>query len=104
MQLSIRISVFLVLPAILVPACALAESILGQLPTSPERIVSTVPSNGDVNPYGVAFVPVGFPSGGPLEPGNILVSNFNNNQNEQGTGSTIVAIDGNNVSLFFQGK
>jgi DNA-binding beta-propeller fold protein YncE len=104
MHLSIRISVFLVLPAILVPACALAESILGQLPTSPERIVSTVPSNGDVNPYGVAFVPVGFPSGGPLEPGNILVSNFNNNQNEQGTGSTIVAIDGNNVSLFFQGK
>ena len=32
-------------------------SILGQLPTSPERIVSTVPANGDLNPYGVAFVP-----------------------------------------------
>jgi hypothetical protein len=35
-------------------------SILGQLPTSSERIVSTVPSNGDENPYGVAFVPKAF--------------------------------------------
>jgi hypothetical protein len=25
---------------------------------------STVPANGDLNPYGVAFVPTGFPSGG----------------------------------------
>src|SRR5262245_48357287 len=26
--------------------------------------VSTVPSNGDLNPYGLAFVPPDFPSGG----------------------------------------
>ena len=26
------------------------------------RAVSTVPANGDVNPYGVAFVPPGFPT------------------------------------------
>ena len=40
--------------------------------------VSTVPANGDVNPYGVAFVPLGFPAGGTINPGDILVSNFNN--------------------------
>ena len=39
--------------------------------------VSTVASSGDQNPYGVAFVPHGFPSGGPLRPDDILVSNFN---------------------------
>jgi hypothetical protein len=55
------------------------------------RSFSTVPSNGDVNPYGVAFVPQGFQSGtGPLRPGQILVSNFNNKMNLQGTGTTIV--------------
>ena len=31
-----------------------------------QMIVSPVPPNGDVNPYGVAFVPQGFPNGGPL--------------------------------------
>jgi hypothetical protein len=55
-------------------------------------VASTVPSNGDVNPYGVAIVPKGFPSGGVLTTGNILVSNFNNSANLQGTGSTIVQI------------
>jgi hypothetical protein len=43
-----------------------------------------------VNPYGVAFVPPGFPSGGRLEPGDVIVSNFNNSSNLQGTGTTIV--------------
>ena len=33
---------------------------VGFLP-SPIQTVSTIPSNGDVNPYGVAFVPSGFP-------------------------------------------
>src|SRR5208337_4661664 len=60
---------------------------LHQLPT-----VSTVPANGDVNPYGVAFVPNGFPSGGTLNPGDILVANFNNSGNIQGTGTTITRI------------
>lgn len=53
---------------------------------------STVPANGDVNPYGVAFVPAGFPGGGALEPGDVLVSNFNNSANAQGTGTTIVQL------------
>jgi hypothetical protein len=70
---------------------------------SPQN-VSTVPPNGDQNPYGVAFVPHDFPNntGGPLKPGDILVSNFNNSANQQGTGTTIVRIaaDGSQ-SLFF---
>lgn len=65
---------------------------------------STVPANGDVNPYGVAFVPHGFPAGGPLNPGDIIVSNFNNSANIQGTGTTIVAISpSGQTSLFFPG-
>jgi len=52
-------------------------------------LASTVPANGDVNPYGVAVVPVGT---GHLGRGNILVSNFNNKANVQGTGTTIVEI------------
>jgi hypothetical protein len=63
-----------------------------------------VPPNGDVNPYGVAFVPSGFP-GKTLNPGDILVSNFNNAANLQGTGTTIVRIQPNGQrSLFFQGN
>jgi len=83
-----------------------AGSILAQLPTSPERIVSTVaPTNGDVNPYGVAVVPKGFPAGGMLAPGNILVSNFNNSTGGQGTGTTIVNIaPGAQATVFFQGQ
>lgn len=52
---------------------------------------STVPSNGDENPYGVAFVPEGFPGGGQIKTGDVLVANFNNNANIQGTGTTIVS-------------
>jgi hypothetical protein len=60
-------------------------------PFLPETVVSsTVPENGDVNPYGVAIVPAGFPSGGPIAPGDVLVSNFNNSDNLQGTGTTII--------------
>jgi hypothetical protein len=67
--------------------------------------ISTVPSNGDVNPYGVAFVDDDFPVGsGPLQQGDILVSNFNNSSNLQGTGTTIVHISKAGAqALFFQG-
>ncbi len=53
---------------------------------------STIPPNGDVNPYGVAFVPQGFPGGGALATGDVLVSNFNNSANLQGAGTTIVQL------------
>lgn len=82
-----------------------AGPVLSSLPSAPTFSVSTVPANGDVNPYGVAFVPSGFPSGGPLVPGDVLVSNFNNSANLQGTGTTIVRIDANgHQTLFFQGR
>ncbi len=51
------------------------------------KVASTVPRNGDVNPYGVVVVRR---SQGRLHQGDILVSNFNNSKNLQGTGSTIV--------------
>jgi hypothetical protein len=72
---------------------------------SPVRSVSTVPSNGDVNPYGVAFIKSNFLTGsGPLQHGDILVSNFNNKNNLQGTGTTIVRIPASGApTLFFQG-
>ena len=54
-----------------------------------KTIASTVPHNGDVNPYGVAVVRH---SEGSLVRGNVLVSNFNNSKNLQGTGTTIVQI------------
>jgi hypothetical protein len=52
-------------------------------------VASTVPANGDVNPYGLALVPE---SVGKLEKGNLLVSNFNDKANDQGTGTTIVQV------------
>ena len=62
-------------------------------PFLPDIIISsTVPPKGDLNPYGVASVPAGFPSGGKIMPGDVLVSNFNNKTNAQGTGTTIVKL------------
>ena len=78
-------------------------SFINMLTPTPQFTVSTVPTNGDVNPYGVAFVPLGFPKGGPLKPGDVLVSNFNSSANLQGTGTTIVATrPGQSQSLFYQ--
>ena len=59
---------------------------------------TTVPGNGDVNPYGMAQVKH---SVGNLRSGHTLISNFNNSSNLQGTGTTIVemAPDGS-LSLF----
>lgn len=63
-------------------------------------ISSTVPESGDLNPYGVAFVPPNFPKGGIIAPGDILVSNFNNltpPTGVQGTGTTIIQLTPNGV-------
>ena len=65
-----------------------------------QPVASTVPANGDVNPYGVAIVPH---SAGALTEGSVLVSNFNNSGNLQGTGTTIDEIDAKgNVKVFAQ--
>lgn len=75
--------------SILAIPAALAED--GQ-PFLPKLVnSSTIPSNGDVNPYGVAFVPAGFPAGAKIAAGDVLASNFNAIANNfQGTGTTIV--------------
>jgi hypothetical protein len=52
-------------------------------------IASTVPRNGDVNPYGTVLIRH---SEGKLRRGDILVSNFNNRKNQQGTGTTLVEV------------
>jgi hypothetical protein len=65
-------------------------------------VTSTVPPNGDVNPYGIVAVPR---SVGALRRGNLLISNFNNSMNLQGTGTTIDQITRNgSVSVFAQLK
>ena len=61
-------------------------------------IASTVPANGDQNPYGVAVVRHSI---GALVTGNILVSNFNNSANLQGTGTTIMQISPNGTASVF---
>jgi len=54
--------------------------------TTVSTLGSTVPGNGDVNPYGIVFVPSSI---GRLHAGELLVSNFNDKENDQGTGTTI---------------
>jgi hypothetical protein len=63
-------------------------------------IASTVPANGDVNPYGVAVVPR---STGDLHQGDVLVSNFNDKANVQGTGTTIVQVSPRGKATLFAG-
>ncbi len=70
---------------------------------APVIVSSTVPLNGDLNPYGVVFVPKDFARSSALKPGDLLVSNFNNNQNLQGTGTTIVKIVPNGTPQVFFG-
>jgi plastocyanin len=55
--------------------------------TSVSSLGSTVPANGDVNPYGLVTIPS---SVGKLHAGDLLISNFNDKANNQGTGTTIV--------------
>ena len=63
-------------------------------------IASTVPANGDVNPYGTVVLG---DSQGNLHRGSVLISNFNNSTNAQGTGTTIVEISpGGQFSTFAQ--
>jgi hypothetical protein len=62
------------------------------------RVSSTIPPNGDLNPYGVAFVPADFPGGGIISAGDVLVSNFNDINNCQGRGTTIIKFTPNNVA------
>lgn len=83
-----------VLAVISMTMLALASAQAGTITT----VASTIPSNGDLNPYGVARVPT---TTGSLTRGNILVSNFNNSNNLQGTGTTIVQISPSGSATLF---
>jgi hypothetical protein len=50
-------------------------------------LTSTVTDNGDLNPYAVVVAPV---TAGKIQKDDVLVDNFNNISNLQGTGTTIV--------------
>jgi hypothetical protein len=84
----------------LVPSLALAgSSYIGQFSTI-SVLGTTVPANGDVNPYGTFVIPTNV---GNLVAGNVLISNFNNSANLQGTGTTLVQVTpGGSMSLFAQ--
>ena len=74
-----------------------ATSFIGSLSTV-TPLGTTVPSNGDLNPYGVAQVPA---TKGSLVAGDFLISNFNNGMNQQGTGTTIVQISPSGAASLF---
>ena len=92
-----RQRVYLLVPVLLVAMLALVAPVLAQASGSSyigqfnqiRTIASTVPHNGDINPYGVAVVQS---SVGNLVRGDVLVSNFNASSNLQGTGTTIVQV------------
>ena len=80
-------------------ARAPATPFLDTLPVQ-TLIASTLPTNQDVNPYGIAVVPR---SSGKLVRGDVLISNFNASSNLQGTGTTVVEIAPSGaISLFAQ--
>jgi hypothetical protein len=76
---------------------ALAVSIAGIAHAEPQgfletikrhaTLINTVPENGDQNPYALFVAPV---SAGTIKKNDVLIGNFNNAANLQGTGSTIV--------------
>ncbi len=86
--LGVAAAAWLPVPAASATTAPAAPGFLGGL-RSLSQVASTVPLNGDVNPYGVAVVPTSL---GRLRAGDTLVSNFNDKANVQGTGTTIVEI------------
>jgi hypothetical protein len=87
-------------------AAAFDHSFIGEF-SKVSTVGSTVPTNGDLNPYGIVNVST---SAGKLVAGDILISNFNNGGtpptgNLQGRGSTIVQLTpSGHRSLFAQIK
>jgi hypothetical protein len=58
--------------------------------TATKLVSTTVPTNGDLNPYCVAVKPTGV---GRLIKGDVLVGNFNDKANAAGTGTSIIEVD-----------
>jgi hypothetical protein len=83
-----RFAVGIALLSLAAPA-AWAEGQQGFLETIHHHstLTSTVPDNGDLNPYAIVIAPV---SAGAIHRNDVLIDNFNNISNLQGTGTTIV--------------
>ncbi|HEY6496758.1 MAG TPA: hypothetical protein VIZ43_26070 [Trebonia sp.] len=73
---------------VLAPSASASTTFIGPLRHT-AVVASTIPANGDVNPYGVAVIPR---SAGDLHRSDVLVSNFNDKANVQGTGTTVVQV------------
>ncbi len=95
-------SLLLAAASLLVIGAAAADS-QGLLETLHRHstLTSTVPDNGDLNPYAIVVAPV---SAGVIQKGDILVDNFNDSTNLQGLGTTIVDFNPatKKMSLFAQ--
>src|SRR5260221_14217417 len=78
----LALALALLLTAVATFARPQPTSFLAQLHTI-GVLASTVPSNGDINPYGVAVVP---PRTGPPVGGNGALSKFHNAPNRASTG------------------
>src|SRR5579863_3323283 len=89
---------------VMATSASASSSFIGGL-THTTVVASTVPTAGpaagDQNPYGVAVVPR---TTGDLHRGNVLVSNFNDAGNTQGTGTTIMQVNpaAGSASVFAQ--
>src|SRR5579871_3254906 len=80
------------------PGAAFAQSQLQEF-RHLSTLATTVTENGDLNPYAIVVAPV---SSGKIQKGDVLVDNFNNQSNLQGTGTTIIDFNPStrSVSLF----
>jgi hypothetical protein len=68
--------------------------------TTVTTLGSTTPVNGDINPYAIWPVTT---TAGSVSAGDVLVDNFNNASNNQGTGTTIVDLHpGGRLTVFAQ--
>lgn len=77
----------LALPLALVPPSAHAEDGFLSRLRHQDLLISTVPENGDQNPYAIVIAPV---SAGKVQKNDVLVDDFNDKANLQGRGSTIL--------------
>ena len=89
-----RISPLVVTFAASIFGCVNMSAQLFPVPRQIPITANAPAGNGDVNPYGIAFVPRGIIAGRDslVNSGDLLVSNFNNSQNVQGTGTTITRV------------
>ena len=81
---------YILITALLLSASnAIADDAKGFLETTHHHatMTSTIPSNGDMNPYALIVAPV---TSGLIQKNDVLIDNFNNASNLQGTGTTIV--------------